>query len=581
MAMLISKFHRLIQSKLVWGVILVIIIFSFVVWGTQMPSQADRDQASSPGTLYGEAVDAKLYRQMYFNTYLTVIMAVGQQVNITPQIDQQLRKAAWQRLAATRQAREMGITASDDEVAAAIQQHEGFSNQGQFNRDVYKAFVQQFLAGLGFTERMFEEHVREEIVMQKARMILDRTTLVTPVELRRAFGSVGDRFKVDYVAITPALVSNEVKVGRAEAKAFFDKDPSAFMLPEKVKVQMVRFNDAPFVPQVRITEEECQAYYDENLQEFEVEDTNALAEAATNLLATVTPTTRPFAEVKQDIANNLIKKASREKAADQAMNFVVALTPDRDGKTRSFHDVAAEFKVEAKELPPFSASEEVKGIDAGPLFNRAAFELAEGEETYFSNPVEGEEGVYVLGLLERVPGRVPTFDEVEADVMPEALAQSMTDALSRKASEIRDTVEKAMQSGQTFAEALVAFGLQPEAPLEFTSSSGLDDTPNGEALLRGVLLRNQGELSELLATPEGVLLAFVRERIGGDPASYESVKGQLVSTIRRQYGRITFDSWQDDLLKQANFQDRQAIPESDGEMDEAGDEAGAEPDAAN
>ena len=59
MAMLISKFHRLIQSKLVWAVILVIIVFSFVIWGTQMPTKSDRDQASSPGTLKGEAVDAK------------------------------------------------------------------------------------------------------------------------------------------------------------------------------------------------------------------------------------------------------------------------------------------------------------------------------------------------------------------------------------------------------------------------------------------------------------------------------------------------------------------------------------------
>jgi hypothetical protein len=184
MAMLISKFHRLIQSKLVWIAILIIIVFSFVVWGTQMPSKADRDQASSPGTLNGEAVDAKQFRQMYFNTYLSVIMSVGRQINITPQIDQQLRKAAWQRLGALNQARELGLSASDDEVAMAIQQYEAFQSEGQFNPSIYKAFAQQFLAAMGFTERMFEEHVREEIVMQKTRLVLDRSTLVTPPKWR-------------------------------------------------------------------------------------------------------------------------------------------------------------------------------------------------------------------------------------------------------------------------------------------------------------------------------------------------------------------------------------------------------------
>jgi hypothetical protein len=570
MAMLISKFHRLIQSKLVWAVILVIIVFSFVIWGTQMPTKSDRDQASSPGTLKGEAVDAKVFRQMYFNTYLSVIMSVGRQINITPEIDVQLRKAAWQRLAALNQARDLGLSASDDEVAMAIQQYEAFQTEGQFNKAIYKSFAQQFLASLGFTERMFEEHVREEIVMQKTRMIVDRGTLVTPTELKRAFSSVTDKFKVDYVVIKPGLVTNEVKVGRDEARAYFDKDPAAFTLPEKVTVQVVRFNDAPFIPQVRVTEEDIRSYYDENIADFEVEDTNALAEAATNLLATVGKVTRPFDEVKQDIANQLIQKAAREKSADQAMNFVVALTPDRDGKAPSFEAVASNFNAKVSQLGPFGLEEELDGVDAGPAFNRAAFELTEGEDTHFSNPVDGEEGVYVLGLVSREAPRVPTFDEVEKDVTPKAYDQALADALSRKSAEVRDTVDKAMQNGQSFTEALIAFGLEPEKSLEFTSSTDMENTPYGEVLMRGVMLSNRGELSELLPARDAVLIAYTADRIAGDPASFGSIKGQLVNTIRRQYGRTTFDAWQEDLLKQANFQDRQAAPaEEDLPADEA------------
>jgi parvulin-like peptidyl-prolyl isomerase len=557
MAMLISKFHRLIQSKLVWIAILIIIVFSFVVWGTQMPSKADRDQASSPGTLNGEAVDAKQFRQMYFNTYLSVIMSVGRQINITPQIDQQLRKAAWQRLGALNQARELGLSASDDEVAMAIQQYEAFQSEGQFNPSIYKAFAQQFLAAMGFTERMFEEHVREEIVMQKTRLVLDRSTLVTPTEVARAFSSVSDRFKVDYVIIKPELVTNSVKVGRDEARALFDKDPAAFTLPEKVKVQVVRFNDAPFIPQVKVTEDETRAYYDENLSEFEVEDTNSLAEAATNLLATVGKVTRPFEEVKQDIANQLIQRAAREKASDLAMNFVVALTPDREGKASSFADVASNQNVTVTELGPFSAEEELTEVDAGPAFNRAAFELSEGEETYFSNPVEGKEGVYVLALIERQVERVPTFEEVEKQVMPVARNQALAEALSRKAAEIRDTLDKAMQNGQSFSEALIAFGLEAEKTLEFTASTDLEEVPYADVVTRGVMLNNRGELSDLLPAKDAILIAHVADRIAGDPASFGSIRGQLVNTIRRQYGRMSFDAWQEDLLKQANFQERQ------------------------
>ena len=48
MAMMISKFHRLIQSRLLWGAFLVIIVFSFVIWGMVWPSQIkDMDKANA------------------------------------------------------------------------------------------------------------------------------------------------------------------------------------------------------------------------------------------------------------------------------------------------------------------------------------------------------------------------------------------------------------------------------------------------------------------------------------------------------------------------------------------------------
>jgi len=278
MAMLISKFHKLIQSKLLWATFLVIVVFTFVIWGTQVPTQTDNASASSPGSLNGEPVPAARFREAYFNTYLTVVMAVARPINITPAIDEQLRKAAWQRLAALDEAGRLGLSATDDEVAAAIQQHEGFSTEGQFNKAAYKAFVQNFLARMGFTERQFEEHVRQEIVMQKARILVDRMTLVTPLELRRAFSSVSDRFRVDYVALGRDLVEGAVKVTREEARAYFDKNPAEFTIPEQVKVKYVRFAAAPFIPKVKVTEEDAQLYYDEHLSEFEREEAESTNE---------------------------------------------------------------------------------------------------------------------------------------------------------------------------------------------------------------------------------------------------------------------------------------------------------------
>lgn len=562
MAMLISKFHKLIQSKLLWATFLVIVIFTFVIWGTQVPDSSDRSEASSPGTLNGEPVTSARFREAYFNTYLTVVMAMAQPINITPRIDEQLRKAAWQRIAALDEAARMGLNATDDEVAAAIQQHEGFSTDGQFNKAAYKMFVQNFLARMGFTERQFEEHVRQEIVMQKARMLVDRMTLVTPLELRRAFSSVSDRFKVDYVVLGRELVEKNVEVSREEARAFFDKDPAAFTIPEKVKVKYVRFAAAPMIPKVSVTEEDAQLYYDEHLSEFEIEDaeTNEVAEAVdTNALESAESRYKPFEDVKQEISNKLIKEAALERASEQAMNFVVELTPDRDGSAPGFDEAAGKSGFEVLKAGPFSLRDDVKDVDAGPAFNRAAFELSEGSEAYFSNPVRGEDAVYVLALEERIAERIPTFEEVEDEVTPLAREQEMADALTAKAQAVRDAADKAIQAGGSFADAVKAFGLKPEETKEFSSTSGLQDDTYGEILLRGVLTRNAGELTDLLPAENAILLGHVAARIPADATTFDSLKLQLVGTIRRQYGRLNFDGWQDYLLQQGGFQERQNV----------------------
>lgn len=41
MTMMISKFHQLIQSRLLWGAFLIVIVFSFVIWGMVWPSDVD------------------------------------------------------------------------------------------------------------------------------------------------------------------------------------------------------------------------------------------------------------------------------------------------------------------------------------------------------------------------------------------------------------------------------------------------------------------------------------------------------------------------------------------------------------
>ena len=80
MTMMISKFHRLIQSRLLWGAFLIIIVFSFVVWGMVWPSQINKqNQANAAGTLAGETITPGEYRSAYLSTYMGRRLAMGRE----------------------------------------------------------------------------------------------------------------------------------------------------------------------------------------------------------------------------------------------------------------------------------------------------------------------------------------------------------------------------------------------------------------------------------------------------------------------------------------------------------------------
>ena len=351
MPMLISKFHRLIQSRLLWATFLIVIVFSFVIWGTQMPSQNKAAQeANAEGKLNDKWVSREEFRQAYFDTYMSVVLAVGKPINVTKKIDDEIRKSAWRRIVALKQAKDLGLGASDEEVRATIQAHPGFTTDGRFNPNQYNAFVQNFLANLGFSELQFEEHVRGEIALQKLQHMVQQAVLVPPSDINRTFRSLSDKFDVEYVAMTVTNFEKEVTVTREDAHKYFLADPELFKIPEMVRVKYVQIPVGKYLSELTVTnEDDALAYYDEHIDDYRV--TNTVTETVTNFFAAGSNTvetvvtskvaTLDFDQVKTNIFEAMTLQAARDRAAEMATDFVVSLAPDRDGNSPKFEDAAA------------------------------------------------------------------------------------------------------------------------------------------------------------------------------------------------------------------------------------------------
>ncbi len=567
MAMLITKFHRLIQNKILWLFFLVVIIFSFVIWGTTMPTSEDRAK-NAAGQLDGASVSFEDFQRMRFHTYLSIVLMSGRDINITPEVDEELYKMAWQRLATLREAEKLGINATDDEVIRAIQSLEFLQTNGQFNPQAYEGFYQQFLAPRRASKKMFDEHIRQEIVLQKFRVITDRMLLVTPQEIQRTYSTLTDTFTVEYVNLSPSIVTDEVTVSDEDVLAYFTKDPSVFTLAEKVSIKAAVFPVADYAASIEITDAEIKEYYDFNLDKF----TTTPDEPDTNAFSLAGAVYKPLDdEVSGEIRTTLTAIEARIKAEQEANRFVQQVSERHSQGRAVFDTIAAEFGVELVLPKPFTVAQRPEGLEAGADLVRAAFGLSDDNDYFYSDPIKGSNYVYVLALQERIPERIPEFEEVKSDVTLMAREFAVYNALTEKAQEIRESVVAGLAVGLTFNQVLADYGLTSEKLEPFTISDMKIDEELASNLVRPILVLNQNELTELIQTDDGILLGYVAGRTpSADPGGMSAMQGQITAMLRREFSRVAFADLQQHILRQAGFVDnlRRQPAESSGQDDE-------------
>lgn len=571
MAMMISKFHKLIQSRLLWGAFLVIIVFSFVIWGMVWPSDLKKaEQANAAGTLDGATVSHGEFRSAYLNTYLARALALGREVQSTPESDAVLRRLSWQRLATLREANQLGIVAADAELRSAIRSNFAETN-GVFDPARYQAFLQNVIRPLGFSTAQFEQHLREEIQIQKLAHLIGRQATVTPLEIHRTFDTLMDTFAVDYVFVGPADVEADVKVSDEDVRKLFDDDPAAFTIPEKRETSYAAFPVADYFDgKLEVSDDDVQDYYELHIADYTTQETGTNGQPR--------EVVADLDDVREGIVAALRRQAAFEKADAAAAELAYRALPDREGTVPEFAAEAEKAGRKAQKLAPFSRFE-VPLEDGGAALAAAAFELAPNSYDRVSSTIAGTENVYVLYLENVLEPRVPAFDEVRDQVREVARQKAVAAALAAKGQAVQEAAAAGIAAGQTFADAVAGAGAKAQSAEPFTGMSGSTSTNEiAQTLVQAVVSYNQGEVTEPVPHGDGLIVAYLKARTPADPATYDSYQSEIASAIRARRGQGLFRDWQAALLAPERFTDFQRVA---ADAEEGADEGDAEETAAD
>lgn len=560
MAMLISKFHKIIQSKIVWGIFATLVCVAFVgvyTPGSKSRSAARREQkaAQIAGRLFGEEVSRAEFARAYRSVRLNYALRYGP-FRITDDIDEILRESAWQRLAMLEKARELGMGATPEQIVSLIQRQPAFRNRqtGQFDPNAYATILQRirYLIETDMSPRDMESHFADEVVLQKVTRIPEQGVLVTDQEIRKAFHLYTDKLTVEYASIPHRLADNP-EVTEEDAQQYYAMHTEEFRMPEKRRVDYVQFAVADHLDGAEVTDEMVANFYENNKQRY-------LKPAGEDAPADAAPEYQPLEEVKDAITEQFREALAIKAAADLADELVAELADEGT----SFEAAAQKIGLEiVANTPPFAMTDSVKDVDPTAPFQRAAFNLEMDETHYYSDPVVGRDFVYVLALKKKLDSFVPAFDFVRDDAMEAAKLAAAEKAYAEKAEQIHSDIQNALDAGTSFADAISKYNMELKKTEPFDISTSLEDE-FGQQIKGASLLCKQGNLTELIATPDEYLVAYVAEKVSGDEAAaLPGMRNELVNNLSNEKAAQLVAAWQDALLEEAKFED--LLPRADDE----------------
>ena len=398
------------------------------------------------------------------------------------------------------EAQRMGIHVSDQDTYNAIRSMAPslFPN-GQFvGRDAYAAM----LAQQNLTIPDFESDVARDIMAGRLEDIITSGVVVTPAEIQQEYERRNEKASVEYVKITPDKFKAQVQVTPAEIKNYYDKNRSAFPVPEKKNLAILVVDEAKIEQSIVPTESELRRMYESEKDKFR------------------TP--------ERILTRHILLRSGATPEEDAK---VKAKAEDLLKQLKAGADFAALAKQNSQD--PGSGS---KGGDLGWLvkgqtvkpFEDAAFALKPKE---ISGLVKTQFGYHIIQVLDHQQAHLQTLDEARAQLTDEVRKQ-------RAGQMLQDLIDRAEAALKKEAPDAVAKELNLAPPLQVDNLAPGQPVPTigvNKDFDQSIASLQKGEVSSPVSVPPNrVVIAQVTGVAPTHPATLEESEARIRQILEEQ-----------------------------------------------
>ncbi len=322
-----------------------------------------------------------------------------------------------QRNAVLAEARHLGLRATDADVRDELQHGryaEVFFPNGNF---VGQAAYEERLQQADLTVPMFEQGVKDDILLEKLRNLIADSAIVTEAEVRDKFEKDNAKVKFDYAVIHKDDIAKSIHPTDAELKAYYDQHKSAYAnsIPEQRKISYVLIDTAKLDNEVKITPQELQAYYDQHRDDYRVPE-----QVNVRHIYFKTPLPGPDGKVDQKGVDAARKKAEDVLKQLQAGGNFAELAKKYSEDTSSASNGGSLGWVQRGQFPSTD-------------MEKAAFSLPQGGT---SGVINTEGGFDIIHIDDKHDAHVKTLDEVRSQIEASLKQQKATQVADAEATTV-------------------------------------------------------------------------------------------------------------------------------------------------
>jgi peptidyl-prolyl cis-trans isomerase D len=505
--------------RTVFAVLLGIIIISFVFTIGAAPGIGRADRQVIDREFFGYNLSLQADQQKLMGD---AGLSANLRVGAFGQLDgSQIQNYAFQRAASLHLADTWHLPAATD---AELQKHiEGLrmfaGADGKFDAKAYTTFRDNLKANpRGISEADVRRILSDDVRAEKVQTLLAGPGYVLASEVKNQLERADTSWTLATVTADYAAFKPEIKPTDAELTASFEQSGGRYDIPPRVVVSYVDFPAAALVSAQSVTEAEARAFYDANPSRFP-KPADAAKPAATT--PTVTPAVDPaadFAAVRAQVEATLKLERALKQANKNASDVSLALFESKARTTAAVEAFLASRQLTVKSLPPFSREAAPLELSGSPELAAEAFRL--GQDRVASDALTTQTGAVILIWKETQPTRKPLFAEVRANVTTDYVESERRKRFLEAGKVAKAQLETRLKAGDV-AEAAAkaaasAAGLKLEAKAvpAFTLRNRPQDL---DFSVLGALERLQkGQVSDLIMSGDKGVLVHAVDRKSPD-----------------------------------------------------------------